>query len=95
MTGPGLHRTEEAPFEFKHWLEKVLADWDFDNMCCAHIENKIGGAHAALKKSLAEAEPTFEKLSKNAKKDGGKRKTESKDKTAECSKYNVSGNECG
>jgi hypothetical protein len=93
MKGPGLHPTPEAPYEFKGWVEQVLADWDFDNMCCAHIENKIGGAHEGLKKTLEEAESTFQKLSKNAKGDLPKCK-KSKDKD-ESSKYNVSGNECG
>lgn len=95
MTGPGLHPTEEAPYEFKAWLESVLADWDFDNMCCAHIENKIGGAHAALKKALEEAEPTFKKLAKKAHKEGGKRKDDHHESKEDCPKYNVSGNECG
>lgn len=96
MTGPGLYHTAEAPLDFKAWLEKVLADWDFDNMCCAHVENKIGNAHTALKKALEEADKTLLKLSEKSK--DGKRKPEpekTKAKDLECSKYNVSGNECG
>eukprot|EP01127_Copromyxa_protea_P004300 TRINITY_DN1417_c0_g1_i2.p2 TRINITY_DN1417_c0_g1~~TRINITY_DN1417_c0_g1_i2.p2 ORF type:complete len:293 (-),score=40.24 TRINITY_DN1417_c0_g1_i2:1203-2081(-) len=94
MHGPGLHHTEQAPYEFKAWLEQVLNDWDFDNMCCAHVENKIGGAHAAVKQALLEAEPTLEKLSKRAKNHPDQGAC-GKHKGEDSSKYNVSGHECG
>jgi len=105
MKGPGLYPTKEAPWEFKSWVEAILADWDFDNVCCAHVNNKIGGAHASLQACLDHAESTFDSLSKaNATREeilakaplseGGLSRADSK-KELDCSKYNVSGNECG
>jgi len=96
MTGPGLHPTEEAPLQFKAWVEQLLLEWDFDNICCAHIENKIGGGHAALSQILADSESTFQKMSDKAKKEGKKvAKVEEIPDGENCSKYNVYGNECG
>jgi len=93
LSGPGLYHTQEAPFEFKAWVEAILQDWDFDNICCAHIENKIGGAHDALEQALKDVEPTLQKLSDKAKKEGDQKAED--EKAEDCSKYNVSGNECG
>jgi len=64
IKGPGLHPTEEAPFQFRDWMLKVLSDWDIDNICAAHTGNKIGGSAAALKKLVVDAEPLFNRLSK-------------------------------
>ena len=106
MKGPGFHPTREAPYHFKDWVTQLLDDWDFDNICTAHLGmsalfiiiiiilkiffkgNKIGGAKAQLRQTLAEAEPMFKKVSK---------RNESK-RTYDESKittHNVSGNECG
>jgi len=31
----GLHPTAESPWQFKQWLEDLMRDWDFDNICSA------------------------------------------------------------
>eukprot|EP01098_Paradermamoeba_levis_P010248 TRINITY_DN4307_c0_g1_i3.p1 TRINITY_DN4307_c0_g1~~TRINITY_DN4307_c0_g1_i3.p1 ORF type:complete len:124 (-),score=33.29 TRINITY_DN4307_c0_g1_i3:93-410(-) len=89
MRGPGLHPTADAPGKFKAWVEAVLKDWDFDNICTAHIGNKIGGAKDLLRQTLADAQPIFDALEKkNA-------NVVLEDKGEDCAKYNVEGNECG
>jgi len=93
LTGPALHRTGDAPLDFKAWVDKLLQDWDFDNACCAHVENKVGGAHAALEEAIQDIEPKLLKLAAKHKSGHEKDKT-GKDKE-DCAKYNVSGNECG
>jgi len=37
MKGPGFHPTREAPYHFKDWVTQLLDDWDFDNICTAHL----------------------------------------------------------
>lgn len=90
MSGNGLHKTENAPALFKQWVEAILADWDFDNACCAHIGVKYGGAHAALQETLTNAQPLFENL---AKKNQGK--LEDDEPNHDTAQYNVDGHECG
>ncbi|CAF1236831.1 unnamed protein product [Adineta ricciae] len=87
----GLHPTAEAPYLFRDWMRNVLKDWHFDNICCAHLGVKIGGAHADVTTLLNSAEPLFEKLSKrNQKKNpSGELPPENHPNT------NVSGDECG
>jgi len=83
IKGPGLYPTKEAPFLFRDWLAKLLEEWDFDNVCTAHNGNKIGGAKDMVKKTLSDAEPMLEKLSKDAKRSDSK------------SLPNFTGSECG
>ena len=59
----GLYPTEEAPLAFKTFIEKILEDWDFDNICAAHTANMIGGAKAALTEALARESPVLCQLS--------------------------------
>ncbi|KAJ3222357.1 hypothetical protein HK099_002394 [Clydaea vesicula] len=63
MCSSGLYPTKEAPLQFKAWLEKLLNDWDFDNICSAHNGNLIGGANAVVRQTLTEAIPQLQKLS--------------------------------
>ena len=37
IKGPGLLPTPEAPYQFKEFIEGILRDWDFDNICAAHM----------------------------------------------------------
>jgi len=108
LKGPGLYHTHEAPENFKNFVTTVLKDWDFDNICCAHIGNKIGGAHELLTTALEEEQPTFDKLSekynnvvivpegkpckKGEKIENGEEGDEGQE---EIVKYNVAGDECG
>jgi len=101
ISGPGLFATPDAPKIFKKWVQDILEDWDFDNMCCAHIGNKIGGAKEALRETLVNSESIFKKLEKeNAFKTP--LETEevvwiptSEDEIAQCNNFNVNGTECG
>ena len=63
FTGDGLLPTAEAPHDFKRWLETVVLNWDFDNLVCAHMGNKIGGAKAKLRHVLESSEADIVKLS--------------------------------
>lgn len=95
MTGPGLHHTAEAPIDFIQWLKQLLNDWDFDNICCAHLGVKLGGAKADVIDLLNNEESDLRKLAaKNAKRIA-KAKPPKHGDVHDCSKYNVDGNECG
>lgn len=37
----GLLPTAQAPLDFCSWVEALLRDWDFDNICTAHKGNKV------------------------------------------------------
>lgn len=58
----GLNQQPEAPAQFVQWVEKLLTDWDFDNICTAHSSNKIGGAKDMLRTTLEHNRPKFEAL---------------------------------
>ncbi|KAL0488105.1 hydroxyacylglutathione hydrolase [Acrasis kona] len=64
---PGLYNYPAAPFEFRDWVLKVIKDWDFDNIVCAHLGNKLGGAKLKLNQTVTAAEPLFRKLSEKRK----------------------------
>jgi len=94
IKGPALYKTSEAPDIFKNWVLKVIQDWDFDNMCCAHLGNKIGGARQMLGQVLADAQPLLDALKKVNQKyehEHGADEDDGKD----CANYNVDGHECG
>jgi hypothetical protein len=100
MSGPGLYSRPDAPAIFKKWIEAILNDWDFENMCCAHTGNKIGGAKPALREALKNAEPIFKKLEKkHADKppiDDNNITAEDEEEYSKCENYNVNGGtECG
>jgi len=63
ISGPGLHPTAESPWQFKQWLEDLMRDWDFDNICSAHNGCKIGGAKEQLRQTLERAQPKLQKIS--------------------------------
>jgi len=87
IKGPGLFATPEAPHQFKDFIGGIINDWDFDNICAAHMGNKIGGAKEQLRQTLEKAAPLFDKLSERNKKKGPIQESEHV--------HNVSGNECG
>ncbi len=37
IKGVGLYHTPEAPYQFKDFIAGVIKDWDFDNICAAHM----------------------------------------------------------
>jgi hypothetical protein len=59
----GLLPTAEAPLQFQAWVERILFDWDFDNICAAHQGNKIGGAKLQLNQTLERYKVKLAKLS--------------------------------
>lgn len=59
----GLHPTAEAPLQFYMWMNRILKDWDFDNLCTAHIGVKVGGAHAAVQELVNNSEKLFQGFS--------------------------------
>eukprot|EP01034_Spumella_vulgaris_P025496 gene25496-31964_t len=66
----GFLPSSEAPLQFEAWVERLLNDWDFDNIVAAHTGNKIGGAKEQLRETLARYKPKFAKLSEDRKKKG-------------------------
>lgn len=59
----GLKPNSEAPILFFNWMNRILKDWDIQNLCTAHIGAKIGGAHTAIKKLVDNSEILFQGLS--------------------------------
>ncbi|CAF0995208.1 unnamed protein product [Didymodactylos carnosus] len=95
----GLYPTADAPYHFRDWMRKILNDWNFDNICCAHMGIKIGGAKQQVQDMLNKAEPLFQKLSEKNQKHNpqGDLKVKQKhdDKEEQHDGMNISGNECG
>jgi len=95
MRGPGLYPTPDAPGLFKRWVQDILKDWDFDNMCTAHTGNKIGGAKEALRHTLEKAEHIFQKLEKHHANNTPLEHDPEEHDPKDCENYNVDGTECG
>jgi len=62
MKGAGLLPEIEAPYHFRDWVKGLLGAWDFDNMCTAHMGNKIGGAKEMVAELLKSTDKTFDSL---------------------------------
>jgi len=62
MKNVGLLPTVDAPYQFRDWVANMLNDWDFDNICTAHMGNKIGEAHLMVKNMLNDYQQVFDKL---------------------------------
>lgn len=63
----GINHNHEAPLQFKSFIEKIIQDWDFDNIVAAHTGNKIGGAKELLRRTIEKATPLLNKLSETYK----------------------------
>ena len=50
--------------EFQRFMELLIDEWDFDNICSAHNGNCLGGAKTKLRQTLRNAESTLQKISK-------------------------------
>jgi len=90
MKNVGLLPHPNAPFEFRDFVAGILKDWEFDNICTAHMGNKVGGAKVQLEKLLKDSEPYFAKLAEKR-----KNNPNSQEEDKDTSSYNVSGCECG
>jgi hypothetical protein len=87
----GLHPTAEAPYLFRDWMRNMLHDWPFDNICCAHMNVKIGEAHAQVTELLNKTESLFFKLSE----ENRKKNPEGKLPAGDHSNTDVTGEDCG
>ncbi|CAF3700073.1 unnamed protein product [Rotaria socialis] len=87
----GLQQTREAPYLFRDWLCHVICDWPFENMCCAHMGVKIGGAYLDVVKLLKNTEPLFVKMSEQNK----MRYFDVTETSDYHTNTNINGNECG
>jgi hypothetical protein len=58
----GLKHTRDAPLQFLAFMEKVLEDWDIDNICTAHNGVKRGDAKQSLRHAIDKARPTLQHL---------------------------------
>lgn len=83
----GLYPTAEAPLQFRDWMNQLLKDWNFENLCTAHIGVKSGGAHALVEELMKNSEKFFTDLSERNRKNN----PPSPSKHGEW----VSGTECG
>lgn len=61
----GLKNSKEAPAEFKAFIQEIISNWDFDNICTAHVGNMIGGAKALMQKTLDKATPILDHLTQS------------------------------
>ena len=64
LKGPGLYPTPEAPLHFSTWVQSLIDEWDFVNICTAHNGNKLGDAKQALQHTLDRSQEALQKLSK-------------------------------
>ncbi|KAL0482021.1 peroxisomal biogenesis factor 6 [Acrasis kona] len=55
----GLKQYEKAPYAFRDWVLRVIKEWNFDNIVCAHLGNKLGGAKLKLNQTVTSYEPKF------------------------------------
>ena len=91
MKTVGLYPTADAPYLFRDWMRNMLRDWPFDNLCCAHMGVKRGGAHADVQALLNKTARLFAKLSeKNRKRNPNGDLPEPTDYN-----MNISEDECG
>ena len=63
ISGPGLYPTKEAPWQYKKWVQDMLADWDFENLCTAHNGNAVGDAKVLINAALDAYEKKFQEIS--------------------------------
>ncbi|CAF3803740.1 unnamed protein product [Rotaria socialis] len=87
----GLHPTSDAPYLFRDWMRDMLNDWPFENICCAHMGVKKGGAHRDVFTLLVKAERLFGKLSERNR----KRNPEGELPTGNHHTMNILEDECG
>jgi len=62
IKGAGLLPEIESPYHFRDWVKGLLATWDFDNICTAHMGNKVGGAKEMVAELLKSSDKMFEDL---------------------------------
>eukprot|EP01097_Dermamoeba_algensis_P001015 TRINITY_DN1382_c0_g1_i1.p1 TRINITY_DN1382_c0_g1~~TRINITY_DN1382_c0_g1_i1.p1 ORF type:complete len:316 (+),score=36.82 TRINITY_DN1382_c0_g1_i1:23-970(+) len=60
----GLYHIPEAPYAFRDWTQKMINEWNFDNIVAAHNGIKVGGAKSQLQKLLDNTSIAFTLLSK-------------------------------
>lgn len=77
------------PLAFKAWVQQLLHDWEFDNICAAHTGNRIGGGKRMLAQLLVDSEPRIQKLAAER----AKGIAPSKPTPEECGR--TEGDECG
>ncbi|CAF1683253.1 unnamed protein product, partial [Adineta ricciae] len=87
----GLHPTADAPFVFRDCMRNMLHDWPFENLCCAHLDVKIGDAHHLVTQLLNKTESLFIKVSKKNK----KKNPSGELPTGSFPNIDVVGDECG
>ena len=63
----GLLETHDSPLQFKSFIEQMVNDWDFDNICCAHADVAKGGAKEKLLETLRRSERVFDELTQKHK----------------------------
>jgi hypothetical protein len=86
--GQALLKTPAAPNELRKWLEKVMSDWDFENLCVAHKDIIIGDAKDKVKDAIVRVQKILEKLEADC-------KDCDPEDIARCTESNVDGTDCG
>jgi len=64
LRGNGLYNIPESPKVFKAWVQNMINQWSFDNICAAHNGVKKG-ALSKLRTLLLITQPLFDVLEKN------------------------------
>jgi dehydrogenase/reductase SDR family protein 12 len=62
LFGPALHRTPEAPEQFRQWFAALLERWDFENIVTAHTGCCFVHAKQLARELLARTEPELVQL---------------------------------
>lgn len=60
----GLFKTADAPQQFYTFINRLIEDWDFDNLVAGHSCVKVGGAKALLVDTLADLKPKLDMICK-------------------------------
>lgn len=60
----GLYQFRESAAFFKEWVQKLINDWDFENICTAHNGVLMGNGKKMLKQTLRRYENKFQNMSR-------------------------------
>lgn len=64
LANGGLYNYKESPGFFKEWVQQLINDWDFENICTAHHGTLIGNGKKVLQQTLKRYESKFRRMSR-------------------------------
>ncbi|KAJ3072469.1 hypothetical protein HDU98_003545 [Podochytrium sp. JEL0797] len=61
----GLLATPEAPQQFFDWMQRLINEWDWDNLCTAHSGVVVGGSKEKLREAFVRITPFLASAAKS------------------------------